>query len=248
MDASSRRAPTRSCARSWSRRCTTCSGSSCTSSSSTARARARRRGQLELPLPLPRPRQRPTGDAVRRGCRAPRCSLKAREIGELRERTVERRGGALVDAAAAAPRRVRRGRQGARLRQRRLGHRRDGPRRRPPGRAGRRAALDLTDDSAILTALANDVGHRGALRRQVIAYGRGRATSRSRCRRAAGSANILAALAEARRRGLGRSRSSATTAAASPPRGSPTTSSSRPRSTSRGSRRRRRRRTTCSAS
>jgi D-sedoheptulose 7-phosphate isomerase len=62
-------------------------------------------------------------------------------------------------------------------------------------------ALDLTADAAILTALANDVGPEVLFQRQVIAHGReddvALAFSTS-----GGSANILLALAEARRRGL----------------------------------------------
>jgi D-sedoheptulose 7-phosphate isomerase len=68
-------------------------------------------------------------------------------------------------------------------------------------RAAGRAALDLTDDSAILTAIANDIGVEAIFARQVIAYGRAGdvliAISTS-----GNSANVLAALAEARRRGL----------------------------------------------
>jgi D-sedoheptulose 7-phosphate isomerase len=67
-------------------------------------------------------------------------------------------------------------------------------------RAGR-AAIDLTGDPAILTAIANDVGVEAVFARQVIAYGRPRdalvALSTS-----GGSPNVIAALAEARRRGL----------------------------------------------
>ena len=64
-----------------------------------------------------------------------------------------------------------------------------------------RAALDLTADAAILTALANDIGTDVVFSRQVIAYGRpgdvalALSTSGS-------SANIVEALAEAKRRGL----------------------------------------------
>jgi D-sedoheptulose 7-phosphate isomerase len=64
-----------------------------------------------------------------------------------------------------------------------------------------RAAIDLTADAAILTALANDIGPAAIFQRQVIAYGRGGdlllALSTS-----GGSENVLAALAEARRRGM----------------------------------------------
>jgi D-sedoheptulose 7-phosphate isomerase len=62
-------------------------------------------------------------------------------------------------------------------------------------------ALDLTADSAILTALGNDVGPEVIFQRQLIAHERegdvALALSTS-----GGSANIIAALAEARRRGL----------------------------------------------
>jgi D-sedoheptulose 7-phosphate isomerase len=64
-----------------------------------------------------------------------------------------------------------------------------------------RRALDLTEDSGILTALANDIGPEVLFARQVIAYGRPGdavvALSTS-----GGSENILAGLAEARGRGL----------------------------------------------
>jgi D-sedoheptulose 7-phosphate isomerase len=72
----------------------------------------------------------------------------------------------------------------------------------PPGMGlPPRRAIDLTEDSAILTAIANDVGHEAVFARQVIAYGRpgdvAVALSTS-----GGSANVLSALAECRRRGL----------------------------------------------
>jgi D-sedoheptulose 7-phosphate isomerase len=67
-------------------------------------------------------------------------------------------------------------------------------------RAGR-AAIDLTGDPAILTAIANDVGVEAVFARQVIAYARSGdvlvALSTS-----GGSPNVIAALAEARRRGV----------------------------------------------
>jgi D-sedoheptulose 7-phosphate isomerase len=66
----------------------------------------------------------------------------------------------------------------------------------------RRPALDVAGDAAILTALANDVGPEVLFQRQVIAYGRegdvAVALSTS-----GGSGNVVEALAEARRRGLG---------------------------------------------
>jgi D-sedoheptulose 7-phosphate isomerase len=76
----------------------------------------------------------------------------------------------------------------------------------PPAGTGRppwprRRALDLAGDPAILTAIANDIGTEALFARQVIAYGSERdallALSTS-----GNSANVVAALAEARRRGL----------------------------------------------
>jgi D-sedoheptulose 7-phosphate isomerase len=71
----------------------------------------------------------------------------------------------------------------------------------PPLGLPQRAALDLTEDPAILSAIANDVGFEAVFARQIIAYGRPGdvvvALSTS-----GGSANVLAALAEARGRGL----------------------------------------------
>jgi D-sedoheptulose 7-phosphate isomerase len=73
--------------------------------------------------------------------------------------------------------------------------------REPPHGWPARPALDLTEDTAILTALANDIGVEAIFARQVIAHGRAGdvllALSTS-----GGSANVLAALAEARRRGV----------------------------------------------
>ena len=74
--------------------------------------------------------------------------------------------------------------------------------RRPPDPRWRaRRALDLTEDAAILTAIANDIGTEAIFTRQVIAHGRqgdvllGISTSGN-------SANVISALAEARARGL----------------------------------------------
>jgi D-sedoheptulose 7-phosphate isomerase len=68
-------------------------------------------------------------------------------------------------------------------------------------RADGRRALCLVDDPSILTAIANDVGVENLFARQVIAHGRTGdvllAISTS-----GNSANVIAALAEARRRGL----------------------------------------------
>jgi D-sedoheptulose 7-phosphate isomerase len=64
-----------------------------------------------------------------------------------------------------------------------------------------RVALDLTEDAAILTAIANDIGTDAIFARQVIAYGReGDALL---CLSTSGnSRNVIEALAEARRRAL----------------------------------------------
>ncbi|HEX2411014.1 MAG TPA: SIS domain-containing protein [Solirubrobacteraceae bacterium] len=67
-------------------------------------------------------------------------------------------------------------------------------------RAGR-PAIDLTADPAILTAIANDVGVEAIFARQVIAYGRPGDVLVS-LSTSGGSANVIAALVEARRRGL----------------------------------------------
>src|SRR2546423_4299814 len=73
---------------------------------------------------------------------------------------------------------------------------------RPGGPAWRaRRAIDLTEDPAILTAIANDIGVEELFQRQLIAHGRPGdvllAISTS-----GGSANVVEALREARRRGL----------------------------------------------
>jgi D-sedoheptulose 7-phosphate isomerase len=68
-------------------------------------------------------------------------------------------------------------------------------------RAAGRPALDLTEDSAILTAIANDIGAEALFLRQVIAYGRA-GDALLALSTSGGSANVIAALAEARRRGL----------------------------------------------
>jgi D-sedoheptulose 7-phosphate isomerase len=71
----------------------------------------------------------------------------------------------------------------------------------PPHGWPARRALDLTDDTGVITAVANDIGAEAIFARQVIAHGRAQdvlltfSTSGS-------SANVLAALEEGRRRGL----------------------------------------------
>jgi D-sedoheptulose 7-phosphate isomerase len=68
-------------------------------------------------------------------------------------------------------------------------------------RAGGWAALDLTEDPAILTAIANDIGTEAMFSRQVIAYGSD-GDALLALSTSGNSANVIDALAEARRRGL----------------------------------------------
>jgi D-sedoheptulose 7-phosphate isomerase len=71
----------------------------------------------------------------------------------------------------------------------------------PLGSGPRRPALDLTEDAAILTAIANDIGTEAIFARQVIAHGRPGDVLLALSTSGA-SPSVLAALAEARRRGL----------------------------------------------
>lgn len=73
--------------------------------------------------------------------------------------------------------------------------------REPPGDWPARRALDLAEDPAILTAIANDVGVQAIFARQLIAHGRD-GDALLALSTSGGSANVIAALAEARARGL----------------------------------------------
>jgi D-sedoheptulose 7-phosphate isomerase len=123
---------------------------------------------------------------------------KAREIGDLRVRTVGD-GVEVEEAAATLRRRLDAG--GKVLAFGNGGSATDAMDVVADLQSAGRRALDLSSDSAILTALANDVGPEVLFQRQIIAHGRpgdvALALSTS-----GGSANILVALAEARRRGL----------------------------------------------
>ena len=178
----------------------------------------------------------------------------------------EGRGGRRRCASRRSPRAARRcsrprprcarcfdaGGKAARARQRRLGDRRDGRRRRlprPARRAGRaRRALDLTEDPAILTAIANDIGVEAIFPRQVIAYGRdGRRAARALDQRQLrqrdrGAGRGAAARARDDRAGRLRRRAGRGRGPRRPRRRHAAPS------TSRGSRRRRRAPTTCCAS
>jgi D-sedoheptulose 7-phosphate isomerase len=124
--------------------------------------------------------------------------LKAREVSELRERTIGD-GTALAAAATALGERLDAG--GSVLALGNGGSATDAMDLVADLRSAGRRALDLTDDSSILTALANDVGPEVLFQRQIIAHARDDdvvvAFSTS-----GGSANILLALDEARRRRL----------------------------------------------
>jgi D-sedoheptulose 7-phosphate isomerase len=64
-----------------------------------------------------------------------------------------------------------------------------------------RPALDLTEDTAIVTAIGNDVGIELIFQRQVIAYGR-EGDALVALSTSGNSGNVIAALVEARRRGM----------------------------------------------
>jgi D-sedoheptulose 7-phosphate isomerase len=131
--------------------------------------------------------------------------MKAEEVGGLRAQTLEEghdallaAGGALAESFAAGGKLLALGNGGSAT------DAMDAVAdfRNPPRKAWlARPALDLTEDAAILTAIANDVGVESIFARQVIAYGRAGdvllALSTS-----GNSENVIAALAEARRRGL----------------------------------------------
>ena len=129
---------------------------------------------------------------------------KADEIGALRERTLREGANELLAAAAALRAVFERG--GKLLALGNGGSATDAMDavadfRRPLGAWPARRALNLTEDAAILTAIANDIGPEALFARQIIAYGRAGDALLS-FSTSGGSANVIAALAEARRRGL----------------------------------------------
>ena len=121
--------------------------------------------------------------------------MKAEEVGELRAQTLTE-GRETLQAAAAA---VRAG--GRVLALGNGGSATDAMDVVADLLAAGRPALDLTADTAILTAIANDVGFEAVFARQVIAHGRPGDVLLT-ISTSGGSANVIAALAEARRRGL----------------------------------------------
>ena len=124
---------------------------------------------------------------------------KAAEIGALREQTLTENA-IVIDEAAAALRACFAG-GGKLLALGNGGSATDAMDVVADLRAGARPAIDLTEDAAIITAVANDVGVEAIFARQVIAYGRPGdvvlAISTS-----GGSPNVIAALAQARRQEL----------------------------------------------
>jgi D-sedoheptulose 7-phosphate isomerase len=123
---------------------------------------------------------------------------KQAEAAELRERTLSENAGEL--AAAAETLRARLARGGRLLALGNGGSATDAMDVVADFRAAGLPALDLTEDTAVITAVANDVGVEAVFSRQVIAHGRPDdvllAISTS-----GGSANVLHALETARRRG-----------------------------------------------
>jgi D-sedoheptulose 7-phosphate isomerase len=133
--------------------------------------------------------------------------LKAREVADLRAQTLTDGRGGL--RAAAAMLRARLDAGGTVLAVGNGGSATDAmdavaDLREPPAvrRWPARRALDLTEDPAILTAIANDIGTEAIFARQVIAYG-GPGDALLALSTSGNSTNIIAALAEGRRRGLG---------------------------------------------
>ena len=153
---------------------------------------AGRRGRGELPLSVPGRRARPTSRRCARTCGArsrPRRPRSARCASRRWRRTLR------CSAAAAAAL----GARGAGARQRRLGDRRDGRRRRLPGARAARAGPDRRPGGADRDRQRHR--RRGDLR---APGDRARAPGDTllTLSTSGSSANVLAALAEARRRGL----------------------------------------------
>jgi D-sedoheptulose 7-phosphate isomerase len=121
--------------------------------------------------------------------------MKAAEIGELRSQTLTENRATLVAAGEAL-----RG-AGKVLALGNGGSATDATDVVADLQAAGRPAIDLAGDPAILTAIANDVGVEAVFARQVIAYGE-RGDALIALSTSGGSGNVIAALAEARRRGL----------------------------------------------
>jgi len=125
--------------------------------------------------------------------------MKAQEIGALREQTLT--DNELTLAGAADALRSAFEQSGAALVLGNGGSATDAMDLTADLRAAGRPAIDLTEDPAILTAIANDIGVEAIFARQVIAYG-GPGDALIALSTSGNSGNVIAALAEARRRGL----------------------------------------------
>jgi D-sedoheptulose 7-phosphate isomerase len=126
-------------------------------------------------------------------------AMKAREVGELRAQTLTENAPALAAAAAALRDRFARG--GLLLALGNGGSATDAMDVVADFRAAGRPAIDLTEDPAILTAIANDIGTEAIFARQVIAYGGG-GDALLAISTSGNSGNVIEALAQARRQGL----------------------------------------------
>jgi D-sedoheptulose 7-phosphate isomerase len=124
---------------------------------------------------------------------------KAAEVGELREQTLTENRHELVAAAAGLRRDLDAG--GRLLALGNGGSATDAMDVVADLRSSGRPALDLTEDPAILTAIANDIGTEAIFARQVIAHGRA-GDALLAISTSGNSANVIAALGEARRREL----------------------------------------------
>jgi D-sedoheptulose 7-phosphate isomerase len=141
----------------------------------------------------------PVVDDVRRSA-----LLKAEEVGELRAQTLTENRDALLTAAAELRAALERG--GKLLALGNGGSATDAmdvvADFRSAGASTRSwPAIDLTEDASILTAIANDIGTEAIFSRQVIAYGL-QGDALLALSTSGNSANVIHALAEARRRGM----------------------------------------------
>jgi D-sedoheptulose 7-phosphate isomerase len=125
--------------------------------------------------------------------------MKADEIGALREQTLTE--GAETLHAAAEELRARLDAGGTLLALGNGGSATDAMDVVADFRAAGRRALDLTEDPAIITALANDIGTDAIFSRQVIAYG-GPGDALIALSTSGNSESVITALVEARKRGL----------------------------------------------
>jgi D-sedoheptulose 7-phosphate isomerase len=130
--------------------------------------------------------------------------MKAEEVSALREQTLGDNRRTLLDAATALRLRLDSG--GKVLACGNGGSATDAADlvadlRHPPGDWPPRPAIDLTEDSSIITAVANDVGVEQVFSRQVIAYGLD-GDALVTLSTSGNSANLISALGEARKRGL----------------------------------------------